>query len=185
MKIEFTFRFVELWNKRKSFLLFFDKRFSNQTSNEKIFSNLNFQNLLEEEKSDERYSNERHFRHSSSNLFQNSTNLQVMNVVLPVNFSSNPTIELGLKHDNWLFCLFTLSRSFSFICKMSKSLNSIDRIRFVFFKLFQRWIFPLTNNAEISSEESFFPDYRTSKQIFLFVNVTNNEKEEIDENEHN
>ena len=41
------------------------------------------------------------------------------------------------------------------------------------------------NNAEISCEDSFFPDHRTSKQIFLFVNVTNNEKEEINENEHN
>ena len=41
------------------------------------------------------------------------------------------------------------------------------------------------NNAEISCEDSFFQDHRTSKQIFLFVNVTNNEKEEIDESEHN
>ena len=41
------------------------------------------------------------------------------------------------------------------------------------------------NNAEISCEDSFFQDHRTSKQIFLFVNVTNNEKEEMDENEHN
>ena len=85
-----------------------NKRFSNQTSNEKIFSNSNFQNLLEEEKSDEQCSNQRHSRQnhfSSSNLFQNSTNLQVMNVVLPVNFSSNPTIKLRLKHDDWLFCL--------------------------------------------------------------------------------
>ena len=37
---------------------------------------------------------------SSSSLFQNSTNLQLMNVVLPVNFSSNPTIKLRLKHDD-------------------------------------------------------------------------------------
>ena len=41
------------------------------------------------------------------------------------------------------------------------------------------------NNAEISCEDSFFPDHCTSKQIFLFTNVTKNEKEEIDENEHN
>ena len=41
------------------------------------------------------------------------------------------------------------------------------------------------NNVEISCEDLFFPDHRTSKQIFLFVNVTSNEKEEIDENEHN
>ena len=41
------------------------------------------------------------------------------------------------------------------------------------------------NNAEISREDSFFQDHRTSKQIFLLVNVTNNQKEEIDENEHN
>ena len=41
------------------------------------------------------------------------------------------------------------------------------------------------NNAEISCEDSFFSDHCTSKQIFLFVNVTNNEKEEINENEHN
>ena len=80
MKIEFTFRFVELWNienlrHSKVFSPLFrqsisNKIFSNQTSNEKIFSNSNFQNLLEEEKSGERYSNQRHFRHSSSNLFQ-------------------------------------------------------------------------------------------------------------------
>ena len=41
------------------------------------------------------------------------------------------------------------------------------------------------NNAEISCEDSFFPDYCTSKQLFFFVNVTNNGKEEINENEHN
>ena len=41
------------------------------------------------------------------------------------------------------------------------------------------------NNAEISCDDSFFQDHRTSKQIFPFVNVTNNEKEEIDENDHN
>ena len=41
------------------------------------------------------------------------------------------------------------------------------------------------NNAEISCEDSLFQDHRTSEQIFLFVNVTNNEKEEIDESEHN
>ena len=42
-----------------------------------------------------------------------------------------------------------------------------------------------SNNADISCEDSFFPDHCTSKHIFLFINVTNNEKEEIDENEHN
>ena len=150
MKIEFCFRLVELRNKRKSstvknlFSSFFDNQF--QTKDFQIkdqlkrFSPIRIFKIYSKKENQMNHVQIKDILDkiifSSSNLFQNSTNLQVMNVVLSMNFSSNPTIKLRLKHDDWLFCVFTLSRPFFFICKMSKSLNFIIKIQSIKFDLF-------------------------------------------------
>ena len=78
-------------------------------------------------------------------FIQNPTNLQLIEVLSPVNFSSNSTIKLRLRRDDGLFCLFTLPRPLSFICKMSKSLIFIVKIHSIefdlFLKLFHRRMF--------------------------------------------
>ena len=191
MKIEFSFRNLRHWNffsssstidfrqkifkskiKWKDFLQFAFSKFTPRTIKWTMFES-------------KRFGRKSFFPLLFIEFIKNSTNLQLIKVLSPVNFSSNPTIKLRLKRDDWLFCLFTLPRPLSYLWDEQKPhfhrQNSLNRIGFVSQIVPQKnfFIWRRKNNAEISSDHLFFRDQRTTQQIFLFVRVTKKQKDKL------
>ena len=178
MKIKFSFRNLRHWNlfsssstidfrqkifkskiKWKDFLQFTFSKFTRRTIKWTMFES-------------KRFGRKSFFSLLFIEFIQNPTNLQLIEVLSPVNFSSNPTIQHRLKRDDWLFCLFALPRPLSFICKMSKSLIFIVNIHSIefdlFLKSFHRRIFSLDEEKTMQRSLLTIRSFEINAQLNKF-----------------